>query len=749
MTVTAKRRICPLCEATCGLELEVDGREVRSIRGDASDFFSRGFVCPKGVALGQLDADPDRLRAPRIRGAGGWRNASWKEAFRVIDGRLGEIVSRHGRNAVGLYLGNPSVHNTALTLYLPVLRKALGTQNVFTASSVDQLPKQLVAGLLFGNGLSVPIPDIDRCRYLLVLGANPLVSNGSLLTAPDIGERLKRLRRRGGKLVVIDPCRTRTAKAADEHHFIRPGTDAHLLFAIVHTLFDEGLVAPGRLEPHVDGLERVRSLAEPFAPEIAAARCGVSADTIRAIAREIAAADGAAVYGRIGTCTQAFGTLASWLPEVIHVLTGNLDRAGGAMFTRPAHGPGNTKGKPGTGRGLRVGRWKSRVRGCPEIFGELPVACLAEEIDTPGDGRIRALLSVAGNPALSAPNGERLSRALESLEFMVALDIYCNETTRHADVILPGLSPLEVGHYDFVFSQFSVRNHARYSPRLFDPPEGQLEEWEILLALVGSLSGMGPDADLAGIDDGVMLALVEREVKGEGSSVRGREPREILAALAPRRGPERIADFMLRTGPYGDAFGAEPDGLSLGQLEATPRGIDLGPLAPRIPEVLRTPSGRIELAPERIARDVARLRDSADEAEGEMVLIGRRDIRSNNSWMHNLGALVSGKARCTLRIHPSDADARGLRDGALATVRSRVGSIDIPVEISEDIAPGVASIPHGWGHDSPHTRLSTARAHPGVNSNRLADEQRLDAPSGNAVLCGIPITVSEAKPAAR
>jgi len=743
MNVAVKRRICPLCEATCGLELEAVGREIRAIRGDAADFFSRGFVCPKGVALGQLDADPDRLRAPLIRSGNAWRSATWREAFTEIDGRLGEILSRHGRNAVGLYLGNPSVHNSALTLYLTVLRKALGTQNVFTASSVDQLPKQLVAGLLFGNGLSVPIPDIDRCRYLLVLGANPLVSNGSLLTAPDIGERLKQLRRRGGKLVVIDPCRTRTAKVADEHHFIRPGSDALLLFAIVHTLFEENLTAPGRLAPHVDGREQVRSLAAPFRPEVVEQRCGVPARVIRGIAREIAAAEGAAIHGRIGTCTQAFGTLASWLPEVIHVLTGNLDRAGGAMFTTPAHGPGNTKGKAGVGRGLRIGRWHSRVRGRPEIFGELPVACLAEEIDTPGEGRIRALLTVAGNPALSAPNGERLARALESLEFMVSLDIYRNETTRHADVILPGLSPLEVGHYDFVFSQFAVRNHARYSPPIFAPPEGQLEEWQTILKLVGGLSGMGPDAEVGAIDDGVMLALAEREVKAENSSVRGREPREILAALEPRCGPERMLDFMLRTGPYGDAFGARPEGLSLALLEATPRGIDLGPLKPRIPELLRTPSGKIELAPEAIASDVARLRDSAREAQAGMVLIGRRDSRSNNSWMHNLDALVAGKPRCTLRIHPSDAEALGLRDAELATVRSRVGSLEIPVEITDDIAPGVASIPHGWGHDSPHTQLETARAHAGVNSNRLTDDQPLDEPSGNAVLCGIPVQVAK------
>jgi len=744
MPVAKKHRICTLCEATCGLELDGVGREIRSIRGDGADPFSRGFVCPKGVALAQLDADPDRLRTPMVRGPGGWRTATWKEAFEAIESGLSQVISRHGRNAVGLYLGNPCVHNTALTLYLPVLRKALGTQNSFSASSVDQLPKQLVAALLFGNGLSVPIPDIDRCQYLLVLGANPLVSNGSLMTAPDVGERLKELQRRGGKLVVIDPCRTRTAKAADEHHFIRPGTDAHFLFAIVHTLFEESLAAPGHLEQHAVGLEQVRALAEDFSPEVVSARCGVPAGVIRAIARDIAASSGAAVYGRIGTCTQRFGTLSSWLPEVIHVITGNLDREGGAMFTTPAHGSGNTKGKPGVGRGLRLGRWKSRVRGCSEIFGELPVACLAEEIDTPGDGQIRAMLTVAGNPLLSTPNSERLSRAFESLEFMVSLDIYLNETTRHANVILPGMSPLEASHYDFVFSQFSIRNHARYSPPIFDPPERQLGEWEVILKLAGSLAGMGPDADTSKFDDGVMLALIEREVKSENSSVFGRDPREILAALEPRRGPGRITDFMLRTGPYGEGFGAEPDALTLTSLEEAPHGIDLGPLKPRIPEVLRTPSGKIELAPDLIVSDVSRLRDSASDPNVEMVLIGRRDSRSNNSWMHNLEALVAGKPRCTLRIHPADAEPLGLKDSDLATVTSRVGSVELPVEITQDILPGVASIPHGWGHENPHIKLATARAHAGANSNRLSDDELLDVPSGNAVLCGIPITVVKA-----
>jgi len=745
MSKSTALRICPLCEATCGLELDFAGREVQSIRGDRSDIFSEGFLCPKGLALEELDADPDRLREPMIRDEGGWRAASWDEAFEDIERNLTRIISEHGRDAVGLYLGNPSVHNTALMVYIPALRNVLRTQNVFTASSVDQIPKQLVVGLMFGSGLSVPVPDIDRCQHLVILGANPLVSNGSLLTAPNIGKRLKRLRQRGGKIVVIDPCRTKTARAADEHHFIQPGTDAFLLFGIVHTLFEENLASLGRLEPLTAGLEQVKDLAKAFSPESVSARCGIDAQIIRTMAREIAAAEGAAVYGRIGTCTQSFGTLASWLPEVIHVLTGNLDREGGAMFPLAAHGPSNTKGASGSGRGLRTGRWTSRVRGCPEIFGELPVSCLSEEILTPGPGQIRAMLTVAGNPVLSTPGSDRVSAALDSLDYMVSMDIYLNETTRHANVILPGLSPLESSHYDLVFSQLAIHNSARYSPPMFDAPEGQWSEWESLLRLVGVFSGMGPRANTKTIDDDVMLKLIQREVKTETSSLHGRDPNEILEALQPRLGPDRVVDFMLRAGPYGDGFGAKTDGLSLDVLRDKPHGIDLGPLRPRVPEILRTPSGKIELAPALVVDDVARLQKTAPSTNGQdLLLIGRRDLRSNNSWMHNVECLATDDRRCTLHMNPEDAGRAGLEESQLAAVTSRVGSIDVCVEITGDIRPGVVSIPHGWGHDSPHVKLDVANNHAGVNSNELADQDIIDVPSGNAVLCGIPVTVTPA-----
>jgi anaerobic selenocysteine-containing dehydrogenase len=746
MTDAATRyRTCPLCEAACGLEIVTAGRTVETIRGDEADVLSHGYICPKGPALKHLDADPDRLRAPLVRRPDGTHaRVSWAEAFAEVDRRLSPILREHGRDAIGVYLGNPSVHNLPLALASRVLLKTLATRRVFSASTVDQMPKQVAVGLMFGTGLSVPVPDLDRTDFLVVLGADPLVSNGSLMTAPDVKGRLRGILGRGGRVVVIDPRRSRTAEEASVHHFIRPGTDALFLIALVHTLFAERLVRLGRLAEHTAGVERVEELARAFPPERVAAACGIDAATIRGLARDLAGAKSAAVYGRVGTCTQEFGTLASWLVDVVNVLTGNLDRPGGAMFPRAAAGQANSRGEPGRGRGVRFGRHASRVRGLPEAFGELPCACLAEEIATPGEGRIRALVTVAGNPALSTPNGARLGDALAGLDFMVSVDIYLNETTRHADVILPSLSPLELPHYDLAFTQLAVRNYARYSPPVFAPPTDRPSDWEIMLRLSAIAMGQGPAANLEALDEFVAAQQTGEAASNPHSPVHGRDPNELLAAMAPRTGPERLLDLMLRTGPYGDAFGARPDGLSLATLEANPHGVDLGPLAPRIPEVLRTPSGKIELAPEPIAADVARLAAVLDRTPPPMVLVGRRTLRSNNSWMHNLAPLVTGKPRCTMHLHPDDARRLGLADGDLARVRSRAGTVDVPVEVTDAIMPGVISIPHGWGHGQPGARLDVAAGHAGVNSNLLADEDALDPLSGNAVLNGVPVTVERA-----
>jgi len=741
METRVHHRTCPFCEATCGLEVTTRDGDVVSIRGDEHDVLSHGFICPKAYGLKQLHEDPDRLTTPLVRRDGELVEASWDEAFDEIDRRLSPLLGEHGRNAVAVYLGNPNAHNLSTLLYGPALMRTLGTHNLYSAATVDQMPKQVADGLMFGNVLSVPVPDVDRTDHLLILGANPLVSNGSLLTAPDMRGRLRGIRERGGRVVVVDPRRTRTAEEADEHHFIRPGTDALLLAALACTLVEEELCDPGRLAEHLNGLDEVRALVRELRPERVAAACGIPAAEIRRMARELAAAQRAAVYARIGTCTQEFGTLASWLVDVLNVLTGNLDREGGAMFTLAAAGQRNASGTGGKGKGVRFGRWHSRVRGLPEVFGELPVACLAEEIETPGEDQVRALVTIAGNPVVSTPNSDRLERAIEGLDFMLAIDIYVNETTRHADLVLPAPEPLEKAHYDLALYQLAVRNVANFSPPVFEASGP--EEWEVFLRLAGVIAGQGPDGDVGALDHLVIATLVQRELADPGSRVAGREQGELLAALEPRRGPERVLDFMLRVGPYGDAFGAEPDGLTLDVLQEQPHGVDLGPHRPRIPEVLRTASGKIELAPEAILADVERLHAAVErERNGGLTLIGRRQLRSNNSWMHNLPALVKGKDRCTLHIHPEDAARLRLEDGGRAVISSVTGSIEAPVELTDGIMPGVVSIPHGWGHDAPGVQLHVASDHAGVNSNVLADETQVDPLSGNAVLNGIPVQVA-------
>ena len=552
--------------------------------------------------------------------------------------------------------------------------------------------------------------------------------------------RLRGIRERGGKVVVVDPRRTRTAEEADEHHFIRPGSDALLLAAIACTLVEEALVDPGPLAEHCEGLAEVCELMRDYTPESVAPATGIAAPDIRRMARELAAAERAAVYARIGTTTQEFGTHASWLVDVVNVLTGNLDREGGAMFPLAAAGQRNASGAPGQGRGVNLGRWQSRVRGLDELFGELPVACLAEEIDTPGDGQVRALITMAGNPVVSTPNSGRLERAIEGLDFMLSLDIYVNETTRHADVILPAPEPLAKSHYDLALYQLAARSVANYSPPALEH-EGPAE-WEVLLRLAGVVSGQGPDADVEALDRLVIDTLIARELHDPHSRAAGREAHELIEELEPRRGPERVLDLLLRVGPFGDGFGADPDGLTLDLLERNPHGVDLGPHRARIPEVLRTASGKIELAPEAIVADLPRLAAAMERRRnGGLVLIGRRQLRSNNSWMHNLPALVKGKDRCTMLVHPDDASRLGLVDGGSARVRSAAGEIEAPVELTDEVMPGVVSIPHGWGHAAPGAQLGVASEHAGVNSNLLADETLVEPLSGNAILNGIPVEV--------
>ncbi|TFI26833.1 molybdopterin oxidoreductase family protein [Streptomyces sp. 4R-3d] len=734
-------RVCPLCEATCGLTLTIEGTTVTGARGDRDDVFSKGFICPKGASFGELDADPDRLRTPLIRVNGELREGSWDEAFDLVAARLRPLAEEHGPESVGVVLGNPNVHTMAGALYPPVLLGVLRTRNLFTASTLDQMPKHVSSGLLFGDPLAIPVPDLDRTDHLLLLGANPLDSNGSLCTAPDFPGKLKALRRRGGTLTVVDPRRTRTARLADRHLAIRPGTDALLLAALTQVLFEEELTAPGALAGHLEGLAELREAVRDFTPDAVAAACDLDAGEIRTLARELAAAPTAAVYGRIGSCTVEYGTLASWLVDVLNALTGNLDRPGGALF--PLSATDRAPRPAGPGKGFALGRWTSRVGGHPEAKGELPIAALAEEIETPGDGRIRAVIALAANPVLSAPDGSRLERALDGLDFMVSVDPYLNETSRHADVVLPPPPPSRSAHFDFAFNGFAVRNQVRYSPPAVPLAPGSMDECEILARLVLAVGGMH-GADPSAVDDQVIDRTLGKAVADPLSPVHGRDAKELAAALTGPGGPERRLDLMLRLGPYGDGFGADPAGLTLARLADRPHGIDLGPLEPRLPAILKTRSGRVELLPPPIAADLPRLRAALTGVPASLVLVGRRHLRSNNSWMHNVPTLNGGSNRCTVQVHPADAERLGLTDGGPARVTTEAGEITLPVEITDTVRAGVVSVPHGWGHDRPGTRMAVARARPGVNVNQLLDGSRRDPLSGTSVLNGFPVELAPA-----
>ena len=702
MTKTLHHRACHLCEAICGLNIEVTHEaegppRISSIKGDPQDPFSRGHICPKAVALQDIQEDPDRLRQPHRRIGDQWQAIGWDEAFAFAAERLWAVQQAHGRNAVAVYQGNPSVHNYGLMTHSNYFLGLLKTRNRFSATSVDQLPQHLTSHLMYGHGLLLPIPDIDHTQFMLILGGNPLASNGSIMTVPDVEKRLKALKARGGQLVVVDPRRSETALLADRHLFIRPGGDAALLCGLLHTLFDEGLARGSHLP--INGLEQVREAILPFDAVSMSALCGIPAEDIRQLARDFAAADKAVCYGRMGVSTQAFGSLCHWLVQLINLVTGNLDRVGGALCTEPA------VDLVGSTSGGHFDQWRSRVSGLPEYAGELPVSALAEEILEPGDGQVRALVTVAGNPVLSTPNGRRLDEALAGLEFMLSIDLYINETTRHADLILPSTSALENDHYDSTFNLLAVRNVTRFNRAILPKPEGALHDWEIFVGLAEAFA---------------QRAQVE------------------LKATLP---PARMIDFALRKGPYGDE---SPWKLSLQMLDEYPHGLDLGPLGANLAVRLRTAGGKVEAAPAVLLGDLQRLARQAAPTAGQLLLIGRRHVRSNNSWMHNYHRLVKGKPRHHLLMHPDDLRHRQLQDGQMVRIRSRTGVIEVPVQASEEMMPGVVSLPHGYGHGRQGARLQVAGAQPGVSANDLTDEHLRDGVSGNAALNGVPVQVEAA-----
>ena len=704
---------CNLCEAICGLEVKRENGQIKSIRGDKKDPLSRGHICPKAVALQDIYNDPDRLRSPIRKTADGWQEVSWKQAFDEVASTLKQVQKQHGRNAVAVYLGNPTVHNVEALLFGPEFFRTLKTQNRYSATSVDQLPEQLVSLLMFGHSLLIPLPDVDRTDFHIMFGANPMVSNGSMMTAPGIGNRLKAIRERGGQLIVVDPRRTETAKISDQHLSIRPGTDVFMLLAMLHVVFRETLQSPGNVAQFTVGLALVESIVQDYSPEKVADITGIEAEPLKRLVRNFCSAKSASCYGRIGVSTQQFGTLTQWLITVLNIVTGNLDVPGGTMFSKPALEVLNA-GKPGK-KGF-ADRF-SRIRKLPDFNGEFPVATLAEEITSRGDGKVRALVTSAGNPVLSTPNGDQLDAALDGLDYMVSIDIYLNETTRHADIILPPLSHLERPHYDVVFQALAIRNGAKFSQPLFKASREQRSDLQIFTEL-GWRMQTGTWFNKTG----------------------GWLRKELLQWL----GSEWIINRQLKKGPY-----FKTKGLNLKKLKNNPHGIDLGPMLPCLPERLFTSDRKIHLAPQEFVSGLKEVDEFFTRYEEnpdtgfKLQLIGRRDPRTNNSWLHNSHRMVKGKNRCLVLVHPQDAGHHQLLDGDLALVSSRVGSIRVPVAISDEMRPGVISIPHGWGHLVDGIKLNIARKHAGVNSNILTDEQFLDSISGNAVLNGIPVSLEK------
>ncbi len=680
----------------CGLEIEHNGTEVLSIKGDKNDTLSKGHICPKAVVLQDLYHDKDRLKTPIKKTATGWEEISWEAAYDEVVEKLRSIQEKYGKNAVGSYRGNPTVHNIGLMAFGAPFMQSIGSNQKYTATSVDQLPHHFASLMMFGHYLLFPIPDIDRTDFMLIMGGNPAVSNGSIMTAPDFSNRLKAIKKRGGQVVVIDPRFTETSKIANKHFHIKPGTDAFLLLALIHVIFDENLANAGHLKNHINGWETIQEIAIQYPPEKITKITGIDTEDIQQLARQFAAAKTAVCYGRLGLSTQEFGGLCQWLVNVLNCITGNLDTEGGALFTLPAIdivGMSKKTGKTGS-----FNKRQSAVHKLPEFTGEFPVATLADEILTPSANQIKAMVTIAGNPVLSTPNGKQLEKAFESLEFMVAIDIYLNETTKHADIILPTTTGLETPLYDLVFHQFAIRNTAKYSEVLFEKSEEQRHDWEILKELTKRLSGKENPANL-----------------------------------------EQTLDYMLQFSCY-----KEPK-LTIAELKKHPHGLDFGALKPQLPERLFTADKKVELAHPLFIKDLERLNTKLDEWHVKttypFALIGRRQLRSNNSWMHNSMRMVKGKKRCTLLIHSNDANTLNLNDGQTVTVTSNVGQVKLPIEITDTMMQGVVSIPHGWGHHRKGTNITIAQQYAGVSLNDLTNAMQLDELTGNADFSGTKVKI--------
>jgi anaerobic selenocysteine-containing dehydrogenase len=681
-------RACNLCEAICGIVIEHKDGEILSIKGDPDDPLSKGHICPKAVALQDIYHDPKRLKKPVKRTVDGWQEISWDQAYKEVGCKIRTLQEVHGKDAIALYQGNPSVHNYGTLLFSGNLRKALGTKNKYSATSLDQLPHQYVAQMMFGHELMIPVPDIDRSDFFLIIGGNPLASNGSMMTAPGMANRLKKIQKRGGKVVVIDPRRTETAKKADQHIFVKPETDVYLLLALLNEVVNNNHAMPGNAEAYITNLEVIKDIITPYSSEKVARVTGISTDEIKKLALDFCTAKSAVCYGRMGVSVQRFGSTCQWLINILNIVTGNFDRAGGHMFPNPA-----VRVRRGKLRKFEP-RWHSRVSKRREVLGELPTAVLAEEIMTEGDGKIRGLVVSAGNPVISAPNGKKLTDAFKQLDFMVAIDIYINDTTRHANIILPPATGLEVDHYDLAFHALAVQNTAKYSPALFPPGADRQYDWQIFKNLARHIRPS--------------TSLKDKIINWWQT-------------------PTRLLNLGLKTGPYGKSHG-----LNLKKLKANPHGIDLGPLVPMMPGKLFTAEKKINLAPGILMAGMAEVAQCLNESgdNSQIKLISRRHLRSNNSWMQGIERLAGGNNKCTLQMNPHDAQTHDLADAALVTVSSKIGSIEVVLEITEDMMPGVVSLPHGWSNYKN-----------GASINDLTDEQRIETISGNARFSGVEVKV--------
>ena len=701
-------RTCNLCEAMCGIVIQHDGENVLSIKGDKDDPFSKGYICPKATALQDLHEDSDRLRHPVERTANGWKEISWLEALDKVAAGIQSVQKKHGQNAFGIYLGNPNVHNLGGMLTIKHLLSSIKTRSRFSATSIDQLPHHIVSMHLFGHMLRIPVPDVNRTQYMLIIGGNPLASNGSIMTAPNMRQKLKDIKARDGKVVVIDPRRTETADIASEHHFIRPATDVLLLLAMLNEIYLQGYADKARAKNNraaalAPEIERIVDFAKDYSAESVADITGIAASEIKRLVKEFCEAESSVCYGRMGVSVQEFGLLSQYLIMVINIVTGRLDEVGGLMFPNPAVDVVNNSG-PGY-----LGKRHSRVSNLPDFNGDYPVVAMADEMLVEGAGQLKGFMTVAGNPVLSTPNGEKLDTAFANLDFMVAIDYFVTETSRHAHIILPPVSPLERDHYDVTFNNFAVHNVAKYSKALFAKKKSAKHDWQIYLELAKRLDKKAP-----------LATKIERR-------------------LVNILGPKFMLDQGLRRGPYA--------GMTLNKLKKKPHGFDLGPLKRMLPQALKHKDKQIHLNINFYQADLERVREMMQNYDDKQVLlIGRRHVRSNNSWLHNSYRLVKGKPRCTLMLHPETAKEYGIEDGQNVKVTSRVGSVIITAEVTDELMPKVVSIPHGWGHGRKGVKQKVAQAHAGVSVNDLTDDTLIDQLSGNAAVNGVPVQLEAIEP---